>query len=414
MKKIIYSLIPFLLLILFFAIVAYFVNDRFSRLDNPGYVLMGVGHWSLETSLLFFLGAQAIGFLLLYFFFRFVGVLIKAPKKFAKNRQNIRFNRSQEALISGMVDSAEGNWEKAEKVLIKHASNSGAPLLHYLTAARAAQSRGAIDKRDEYLRKATEQSGETDIAVGLTQAELHLSSNQFDQALETLTKLQSIDASHATVLQLLHQTYQKLGDWEGMRKLIPSLNENKILLEAEVKLLESDTFSRLLKKAAKRKDPIDIQKLWSEIPEHIKSTQGILAIYFAAMIEAKAGAQIEEDVASSLTKKWDETVLVIFGNIESSDYSKQLQTAEQWMAVHSTNSILLRVLGKISIKCLQMEKAEQYLTKSVGIEPTVAGYQLLGDVLIAKGDTLKASENYKKGLELASLEVVSRVDGIVD
>jgi HemY protein len=334
------------------------------------------------------------------------------PGKIKSQRKNIKFNRSQEALISGLVDSAEGNWEKAEKVLIKHASNSGAPLLHYLTAARAAQSRGAIEKRDEYLRKATEQAGETDIAVGLTQAELSLSSNQFDQALETLTKLQSIDSSHASVLKLLHKTYHRVGDWEGMRQLIPSLHQNKILLEAEVKLLESETYSQLLKKASDKKDPIKIQQLWADIPEHIQSSQGMLVIYFAAMIEAKSGAQVEEEIARSLTQKWDETLLVIFGNVASKDYIKQLQTAEQWLSIYANHAILLRVLGKISMKCQQMEKAEQYLTKSVGIEPTVAAYQLLGDVLIQKGDTLKASENYKKGLELASSEVVNRVEYI--
>jgi HemY protein len=59
-----------------------------------------------------------------------------------------------------------------------------------------------------------------------------------------------------------------------------------------------------------------------------------------------------------------------------------------------------------------MEKAEQYLTKSVGIEPTVAAYQMLGDVLIKKGDKDKASESYRSGLELASSEVVNRVEGI--
>ena len=59
-----------------------------------------------------------------------------------------------------------------------------------------------------------------------------------------------------------------------------------------------------------------------------------------------------------------------------------------------------------------MEKSEQYLTKSVAIEPTVAGYQLLGDVLMEKGDKDKASESYRKGLELASSEVVNRVEGI--
>ena len=392
---------------------AFLIHDKLSAYDDPGYVLIGLGHWSLETSFVFFAVSQIIGFFLFYVMFRLLGVLLRLPSKLKHRGKNIKFNRSQDALISGLVDSAEGNWEKAEKILIKHASNSGAPLLHYLTAARAAQSRGAIEKRDEYLRKATEQSGETDIAVGLTQAELHLSANQFDQALETLTKLQSIDSAHASVLKLMHQTYQRVGDWEGLRKLIPSLHQNKILMEAEVKLLETETFSSLLKQAAEQGNAEKIQQLWATVPDHVKSVQGILTIYFAAMIEVGAGTMVEDDIAQSLVKIWDETVLVLFANIQSKDYPKQLQTAEQWLAIHSGSAVLLRVLGKICIKCKQMEKAEQYLTKSVTIEATVAAYQMLGDVLIEKGDKEKASDSYRKGLELASTEVVNRAEGIM-
>jgi len=391
---------------------AFLIHDKLSAYEDPGYVLIGLGHWSLETSVVFFAVAQIITFFLLYVLFRSIGVLLRLPAKLKHRGKNIKFNRSQEALISGLVDSAEGNWEKAEKILIKHASNSGAPLLHYLTAARAAQSRGAIEKRDEYLRKATEQSGETDIAVGLTQAELHLSANQFDQALETLTKLHSIDSGHASVLKLLHQTYRRVGDWEGLRKLIPSLHQNKILMEAEVKLLETETFSSLLKQAAEQGDAEKTQQLWATVPEHVQSFQGISTIYFATMIEVGAGALIEQDIAQSLVKSWDETLLVLFANIQSKDYQKQLQTAEQWLAIHSSSAVLLRVLGKICIKCKQMEKAEQYLTKSVAIEPTVAAYQMLGDVLIEKDDKDKASDSYRKGLELASSEIVNRVEGI--
>ena len=391
---------------------AFLIQSWLSEYNDPGYVLIGFGHWSLETSVVVFAVAQVISFFVLYIFFRLVGVLLRLPAKLKNKGKNVKFNRSQEALISGLVDSAEGNWEKAEKILIKHASNSGAPLLHYLTAARAAQSRGAIEKRDEYLRIAAEKSGDTDIAVGLTQAELHLSSNQFDQALETLTKLQSIDSGHASVLKLLHQTYQRIGDWEGLRKLIPSLHQNKVLMEAEVKLLESETFSSLLKQAAKKGDTFEIQELWQSIPEHIQSLQGISTIYFAAMIESNAGAKVESDIVNSIIKNWDETLLVLYANVQTEDFNKQLQTAEQWLAIHSGSAVLLRILGKISIKCQQMEKAEQYLSKSIGIEPTVAAYQMLGDVLIVKDDTEKASDSYRKGLELASSEVVSRVDVI--
>lgn len=408
MKNLIYFLAS-----LFVAIAAAFmIHSWLTKYDDPGYVLIGFGHWSMETSLVVFAVAAVIIFFILYVFFRLLGWIIRLPSRLKAKGKSIKFNRSQEALIAGLVDSAEGNWEKAEKVLIKHAANSGAPLLHYLTAARAAQSRGAIEKRDEYLSIAAAQSSDTDIAVGLTQAELHLSGQQFDQALQTLTKLHSIDPGHASVLKMMHQAYQHAGDWEGLRKLIPSLHKNKILMEAEVKLLETETHSSLLKQAAEQGDEQSIQQCWGNMPEYIKTVQGVTAIYFAAMIEIGVGAKIEEQLVNTLVKNWDETLLVLYANIHSEDVAKQLQTAEKWLAVHPADAVLLRILGKISIKCEQMEKAEQYLAKSLATDPTVAAYQLLGDLLLQKGDKEKASDCFRKGLELASSEVVNRVESI--
>ncbi len=408
MKNILYFLGSLLLAVA----AAFAVNKWLAGYDTPGYVLIGIGHWSLETSLVVFAIGLIIGFFILYFFFRLLGWLIRLPGHIKHRSKNIKFNRSQEALIAGLVDSAEGNWEKAEKILIKHASHSGAPLLHYLTAARAAQSRGAFDKRDEYLQKAAAQAPGSDVAIGLTQAELHLSGNQFEQALETLTKLHSIEPSHASVLKLLHQTYQHIGDWEGIRRLIPSLNTNKILMEAEIKLLETETFSRLLKQAAETGDTGTITALWTEIPEYIKTMHGVSAIYFAAMINAGAGAEIEDELATTLSAYWDQTLAVLFGSIQSADVAKQLEKAEQWLSLHAGDAVLLTVLGKLSLKCNDIIKADHYLTQSIRIEPSVQAYQLLGDLLLAHGDKDKASSYYKAGLELASSEIVSRIDTI--
>ncbi len=408
MKKLFYFLGSLLVVIA----AVFFANNWLQQFDNPGYVLIGIGHWSLETSLVVFAVSLIIGFLIFYVFFRLLGWLFRLPGQLKSRGTNIKFNRSQEALIAGLVDSAEGNWEKAEKVLIKHASHSGAPLIHYLTAARAAQSRGAFDKRDEYLKKAADQAPDASVAIGLTQAELHLSGNQFEEALQTLTRLHSIDPTHATVLKLLHQTYQNAGDWQGIRKLIPSLHTNKILMEAEVKLLETEAFSQLLKQSAEKGNVEEIQSLWSEIPNYIKTMQGISAIYFAAMIDAGAGAEIEAELANTLSINCDETLLVLFGSIQSSNVSKQLESAERWYYVHQENAVLLAVLGKLAIKCGDTLKAESYLAKSIAAEPTVQAYQLLGDLLFAQGDKDNASTCYKQGLELASSEVVSRIDAI--
>jgi HemY protein len=409
MKK---TILFFLGALLLAIAAAFLVNQWLSGFESPGYVLIGIGQWSIETSLVVFTISLIMGFFIFYLFFRFLGWLLRLPGQIKARGKSVKFNRSQEALIAGLVDSAEGNWERAEKVLIKHASHSGAPLLHYLTAAKAAQSRGAIDKRDEYLRKAADQVPGSDIAIGLTQAELNLSGNQFDQALETLTRLHSIDPTHASVLKLLHQTYQHIGDWEGIRKLIPSLHNNKVLMEAEIKLLETEAFSKLLKQAAENGNINEIESLWSEIPGYIKSVHGVSAIYFAAMIEAGVGAKVEDELAKTLSANWNQTLLVLFGSIQSADPVRQLETAEQWLTSHAGDAVLLSLIGKLSLKCGDAGKAERYFNHSITVEPTVLAYQLLGDLLSARGDKDKASECYKSGLELASSEIVSRIDTI--
>ncbi len=402
----------FLASLLCAVVVAYVLHSWLAHYNDPGYVLIGFGHWSLETSLTVFTVSLVIGFFILYNLFRLFGVLLRMPGQYNKRRRNLRLNRSQEALIAGLFDAADGNWENAERILIKHAANSGAPLLHYLTAARAAQSRGALDKRDEYLQKAAEQSAGNNLTVGLTQAELHLSEQQFEQALETLSKLHSINPGHARILKMMHQAYHHLGDWEGLSKLLPSLQQNKVLMETEVKLLQTKTYSSLLKKAAEQNDAQTIQTCWNEIPEHIKSLSGVANIYFAAMINAGAGHGIENDIIKQLGRHWDATLLELYASIEAEDVAKQLQAAEQWLAVYHSDPTLLKVLGKLAFRAEQMEKAEQYLLKSLNLEASVGAYQLLAEAMFTRGDKDKACDYFKRGLELANHEIIAEVGRI--
>ena len=58
------------------------------------------------------------------------------------------------------------------------------------------------------------------------------------------------------------------------------------------------------------------------------------------------------------------------------------------------------VLGKLSAKCNEIDKAKAYLTQSITANPTVQAYQLLGDLMFNQGDKDSASQCYKLGLEL--------------
>jgi HemY protein len=409
MKKLFYFLAPLLITVA----LAFFVNDWLHQFNNPGYVLIGIGHWSLETSLVTFSAIQLITFYVLYLFFRWMGWLFRLPGQLKNRGKNINFNRSQQALIAGLVDSAEGNWERAENVLIKHASHSGAPLIHYLTAAKAAQSRGAFDKRDDYLRKATQEAPDSTIMIGLTHAELSLSGNQFEEALETLTKLHAIDPTHAKVLKLLHQTYQHVGDWQGLRKLLPLLHTHKVIMEAEVKQLEIKLFSQLLKQSVEKNNIAELKLLWFETPDNIKNISSIAAIYFAAVINAGLGGEIEDELAEQLSVDWDLNLVVLFGSIESNNVLNQLERAEKWSYIHQEDAVLLTVLGKLATKCGDTSKAESYLAKSIAAEPTVQAYKLLGDLLLKQGDNDNAINCYKNGMQLASSGAIDQINATI-
>ncbi len=80
---------------------AFFVYKWLGGFENPGYVLIGIGYWSLETSLIVFAVGLIMGFFVFYIFFRFLGWLLRLPGQIKNRGKSIKFNRSQEALIAG-------------------------------------------------------------------------------------------------------------------------------------------------------------------------------------------------------------------------------------------------------------------------------------------------------------------------
>ena len=67
MKKNIIYLVVLLIIAL---TAAYFIHSVLTRYEHPGYVLMGFGHWALETTVVVYTVTQIVGFILLYIFFR--------------------------------------------------------------------------------------------------------------------------------------------------------------------------------------------------------------------------------------------------------------------------------------------------------------------------------------------------------
>ncbi|WP_455216939.1 heme biosynthesis HemY N-terminal domain-containing protein, partial [Kaarinaea lacus] len=265
------------------------VSIALFAMENPGYILVAAGKWTLETTLTFAIVVLVAAFLASYYAIRFISRIRRVPGGLRYWQQRRKERKAMLFLTKGLIDLAEGRWEAAEREVTRYVKEGHAPLLNYLAAARAAQGQGADQRRDHYLKLAHESHNGADIAVGLTQAELQLQHNQLEQALATLTHLQQLAPKHSQVLKVLAVLYRQLGDWERLLELMPMLVRRKIFSGEELDKLNRQAYLSLLMAFVpqKKQTPEDntqaLTSIWLRIPKQFQNDKDIMLTYVNRM-----------------------------------------------------------------------------------------------------------------------------------
>ncbi|MDD1648839.1 MAG: heme biosynthesis protein HemY [Methylococcaceae bacterium] len=399
-RKIVFSLAAFFLVLGVLA-VGY---RHLASSGNAGYVIIGLGDWVLETSLYFVVIVLTVLFLGLYFGIRFMTGAAKLPESIKKRNTEQRGKRSLEALVDGVIETLEGKWEKAERNLIRHAADSSLPLINYLTAARAAHARGAPEQREDYLKLASASVPQAELATGITRAELLVGTRQFQEAIEQLTILNKITPNHPVILRLMFEAYRQTRDFDALHHLIPVLRESKLVAESDLRPLEVETYRVLLEKRALTHDPTLIREIWRQVPAQVRSEAVVQMPYCEGMIDAGVGEEVEEELRLALGRDWNPILLALYARIEAVDAARQLSSAEEWLGPHQDDARLLQVLAKFALKAGQTEKAQDYLQRSLALEPTLEACKLMGDQFFAARNFQAASTLYRQGLKIATGE----------
>ncbi|NQZ52749.1 MAG: tetratricopeptide repeat protein [Piscirickettsiaceae bacterium] len=376
---------------------------------ESGFVLLQYGDWSLETSLIVFMVAFVLLLIAGYFTLRSLVALKQTPKKLADWNLARRHRRAGQALTKGLITLEEGRWTEAERLLIRHASNSETPLLHYLAAARAAQKQNSSERRDNYLRLAHETTSGADVAVGVVQAELQLAANQKEQALATLQQLREMSPKHPYVLQLLQQLYSDMQQWQDVHDVLPDLRKRRVLASSDVKALSTDASVGQLQDAYTRRDWDEMQSIWQQSSVKVRQSEPLLSIYVSGLIQQNESASASSLMEDFLRKQWSDELVYLYGKAAQGGSLSQLAKAEKWLAKHGNNPWLLLTLGRLAKLNRLWAKSEEYLRASIKHGPRGETYQVLAEVLAAEGKESQVAEAYQKGLSLmlAQNEVIT-------
>ncbi len=374
---------------------------------EPGFVLVQYGQWTLETSLIVFTVAVLLLLALLYLAVRSVVTVKNVPDRLLRWQENLRHKRASNALTNGLITLEEGRWAEAERMLLRHASNSETPLLHYLAAARAAQKQQAPERRDDYLKLAHESTPGADIAVGVVQAELQLSAGQKEQALATLQHLREVAPKHPYVLQLLQQLYQETDQWQEVQSVLPDLRKRHVLDAHSVDLLSAEAMVGQLQNALSQQQWQQMEQLWQNSPAKIRQSEQVIKTYISGLIAQGKQLQALLLIEEYLRKDWSDLLVYQYGTILDGDLLKRLATAEKWLQQHQQNPWLLLTLGRLAQANKLWAKAEAYLRASIEHGPRGEAYQALAAVLLAQDKRDAAADTYKQGLEAVLADTAS-------
>ncbi|WP_456448905.1 heme biosynthesis HemY N-terminal domain-containing protein [Thiolapillus sp.] len=365
---------------------------------DPGYAFLAWGNWSLETSLamLVILGAIALG--LLYYLLRFILGLFHVPGTLAAWRQARRQRLARQQLTRGLLEFAEGHWDKAEKLLVGGAELSDTPLLNYLAAARAAQRQGAYERRDTYIRLAHRHMPTADVAVGLTQAELQLAHQQFEQALATLKHLREAAPRHTHVLRLLARLYEQLGDWEQLRQLLPDLRKAKTASPESLDALEQRLWRALLEEAGGALEASRLDTIWLKMPRQLHREPSIVVAYATQLHLRQLDEEAGELLRGLLKKHWSEEAVQLYGLLDMEDPAAALTTAESWLQGHELDPVLLLTLARLSLRDRLWGKARSYLEAAIANGAGLDARRELGHLLDALGYEKEAAEVYRQAV----------------
>ena len=376
-------------------------------LSDPGHVAINFRGYLVEMSVpvLAFLTAALFAMLWL------IRKIIIAPRRIGEAAGRYRSARSGQKMTRGMIEVAEGNFARGERMLARAASTSDSPLFNYLQAARAAHLQGRNDRRDDWLKIAYQEIPEAANAVLLTQAEFQLDHGQHEHALATLRRLDDNSKNHGHALALMGRLYFRLEDWPSLQQILPRIKKHSQVKAETLATWSIRLHREQLDKAA---DGDALLHAWKDVSKAQKPDLSLMESYYHGLMRVGLHEKAEKEIVSALKSDWRGPLIRIFGLVQGADASKQLKRAEGWLTNHSEDPDLMLTAARLCLRNELWGKARSYLETAISLRPSPEVYQEYGALLNQIGEADAAADAYRDGLSMVAGSNLTALPHITD
>lgn len=388
----------YFILIIGFVVSAFLLATYAIKHSVDVVILWGkLGSVSLTSTSLFI--ALIVGFICLYLLINILQFFLGLSKRISNRQNKILTTQAQQELTQGLIHFTEGHWQRAEKNLTDKITYSESPVLNYLAAARSAHMQEAYDRRDAYLKKASEQGKDAQIAVSVSQAEMQYSSAQLEQARATLIHLLEVSPKHPYAIKLLAKIYFEQEDWDNLFLLLAELNKQSLISKQDREKYEARALHGIFMALAQKQDLHKMQGLWKKLPIDIRNKPEAILLYCEALSYAGDKKSSDNLLISTLNENWDEKLINRYGLIQHENLEQAIKQAKKWRKTHKKSPQLLLTLARLNRQKELWKESKKFYNKSLNISPSAAVYLEFAELLEELGDDENAQICYKLGLK---------------
>jgi len=355
---------------------------------DPGYLLLRLRGWSIETTVMFALVALIAGWLALYLIWR----LLRWPLR-ALGRTRAR--RGQARLSGGLTALAEGRYAQAERDLGKLA---GQPALRgpaLLGVAQAAHARGDDDRANRALDQVPDACASAALVLRARQL---LDAGQTEAALVLLKSALTEGRLPPVGQQLLAETALAIDDPATAVAALEALARSQTVAPAVLEALDVRVREASLRHAP---DAARLNALWSGLSRSMRRRPELVEAFARRAAALGQILAAMDEIQSAQKRQWSERLAAAYGELGRLELPSRSRTAESWLTIAPNSPALLTTLGRLHGELGAWSKAEHYLERALAAADTAAVWEALGDSLLARGAAADAARCYRNALALA-------------
>jgi HemY protein len=391
----------FWLLAVFAAAVALVVA---ARVDS-GHVLFFYPPWRVEMSMVFFVVAAAVSFVVLFLLFRLLGNALALPDSVRAWRARRRRERAHTALATALQAYYEGRYARAEKEAGYAADNGPSPGVAALLAARAAHQMRDFDKRDRWLERADGSGDSLQAARLVSRAELALEERDFAAARDALRSLHGAGPKHVATTRMLLRAERGAGAWDEVLRLASQLSKRDAIAPALAEEYKVQATVELLARSAD--DATAFERRWRGVAAADR-IQPRIAAAAARNATALGKAALARDILeNALAAEWVPQLVLLYGGLPErlapeeriSEARTRIERAEQWLLERERDSHLLATLGRLCAQAELWGKARSFLEASLSFEESRAARIELARLAERLGQSDEAQRHFRRAAE---------------